>query len=481
MSKKITIILVIILFIGVCVQTAVVVDYYSESFNLGFFKSSNDSGTYYKILDDSIRDEFFKPYEVQVRFDQKTFLVGTEDNLFANLWTDTQDVFKAVLTGELTQTYELWDKVCDNPGVSVTFGSYFPVDYLSFMLGLEIADELDIRIDKIMIIPDEGEMTVYLHTDDSYNYKTVLSPSGLFRQSNFLNMTELFTKDVEFSSNSMIDFYKVYGNNPDAVWRNYVEPDIPISFDLSYHYIPWIYVGLPENIISYIDEAKSGESRERTENMNSISDVIKIDLLNKSASLYKTHFDTFGNLFFTNQFNMFEIDVNGWVNFKYIPGTEGDEKGSIGDAFINAYETLSTISDLVTENPGEIFVSRIEEDDNSYTFKFDYKYNSKVLAINDEPHAAVITATATRTIEAKVIPLVFREMVDEAQVEIPYVYDFNTNLILHNLNDLNLIEAYNIYIGYGTFSGNQNLIGPVWIFEKKSGEKEIYTLQRGKE
>ncbi|MCK5759630.1 MAG: hypothetical protein KAH14_11100, partial [Clostridiales bacterium] len=59
--------------------------------------------------------------------------------------------------------------------------------------------------------------------------------------------------------------------------------------------------------------------------------------------------------------------------------------------------------------------------------------------------------------------------------------DFNTNLILHNLNDLNLIEAYNIYIGYGTFSGNQNLIGPVWIFEKKSGEKEIYTLQRGKE
>ena len=481
MSKKITIILVIILFIGVCVQTAVVVDYYSESFNFGFFKSSNDSGTYYKILDDSIRDEFFKPYEVQVRFDQKTFLVGTEDNLFANLWTDTQDVFKAVLTGELTQTYELWDKVCDNPGVSVTFGSYFPVDYLSFMLGLEITEELDIRIDKIMIIPDEEEMTVYLHTDDLHNYKTVLSPTGLFRYSNFSNMTELFTKDVDFISESKIDFYKVYGNNPDAVWRNYVEPDIPISFDLSYHYIPWIYVGIPEDIISYIDAAKSEESNSRKEIMENISDVIKTNLLSKSASLYKTHFDTIGNLFFTNQFNMFKIDVNGWVNYKYIPGTEGDEKGSIGDAFINAYETLVTISNLTAENPGEIFVARIEEDENSYTFKFDYKYNSKVLAINDEPHAAVITATATRTIEAKVIPLIFREMVDETQVEIPYVYDFNTNLILHGLNDLNLIEAYNIYIGYGTFSGNQNLIGPVWIFEKKSGEKEVYTLQRGKE
>ena len=89
MSKKIAIILVILLFIGVCVQTAVVVDYYSESFNLGVFKSSNDAGIYYKLLDDNIRDEYFKPYEVQVRFDRKTFLVGRENNLFANLWTDT--------------------------------------------------------------------------------------------------------------------------------------------------------------------------------------------------------------------------------------------------------------------------------------------------------------------------------------------------------------------------------------------------------
>ncbi|MCD6323409.1 MAG: hypothetical protein J7L77_10355 [Clostridiales bacterium] len=481
MSKKIIIILVIILFIGIFVQTAVVVDYYSESFNLGFFKSSNDAGTYYKILDDSIRDEYFKPYEIQVRFDQKTFLVGTENNLFTNLWTDAQDVFKAVLTGELTQTYELWDRLCDNPGVSVTFGSYFPSDYLSFMLGLEINEELDIRIDKIMIVPGEEEMTVYLHTDDSYNYKIILNPSGLFRYSNFSNMTELFTKNVDFISESKIDFYKVYGNNPDAVWRNYVEPDIPISFDLSYHYIPWIYVGVPEDIVSYINAAKSDESNIKTEIMDNISDVIKAELLNKSANLYKTHYDSFGNLFFTNQFNMFEIDDKGWVNYKYTPGTEGDEKGAIGDAFINAYETLSTISNLVTENPGEIFVARIEENDNSYTFKFDYKYNSKVLAIGDKYHAAVITSTATRTIEASVLPLVFRDMVDEAQVEIPYVFDFNTNLILHNLNDLNLIEAYNIYIGYGTFSGSQNLIGPVWIFEKKSGEKEVYTLQRGKE
>jgi len=481
MSKKITIILVILLFIGVCVQTAVVVDYYSESFNLGFFKSSNDAGTYYKLLDDNIRDEYFKPYEVQVRFDRKTFLVGREDNLFANLWTDTQDVFKEVLTGELTQTYKMWDQLCDNPGVSVTFGSYFPVDYLEFMLDSEIHSDLDINIDKIMIIPGEDEMTVYLHTDDPYNYQIVLQPSGLFGYSNFSNMIELFTKDVDFISESMIDFYKVYGNNPNAVWRNYVEPDIPISFDLSYHYIPWIYVGIPDDVDTYITAAKSKESNPRTEIMDNVSEVIKTRLLTNSVNLYKTHYDSFGNLFFTNQFNIYEIDGNGWVNYKYTPGTEGDEKGYIGDAFINAYETLSTISNLTPESLGEIFIARIDENDNSYTFKFDYKYDSKVLAINDEPHAAIITTTATRTIEARVLPLVFREMTEESQVEIPYVFDFNTNLILHDLNDLNLIEAYNIYIGYGTFSGKQNLIGPMWIFEKISGEKEVYTLQRGEE
>lgn len=481
MSKKSILILVIILFIGVVIQSSVVIDYYSESVNIGFFKKDNDLGTLYKTLDENIRDKFFTPYEVQVRFDKRAIIVGREDILFGNLWSDAQAVFKNAMNMELTESTELWDSVCDNPGVSVTFGSYFPMDYFGFMLEIEIPEEYRMNIDKFMILPGESEMTVYFHTDGAFNLKTTIEPSGLFTINNFSNMTELLSKDTDFTRKSKVDFFRLAGTTPGAVWRNYMEADILISFDLTPRYIPWIYVGIPDDISTYLKISEENESNSRLEAVKTISEKIKTQLLTKSANLYKTHFDFYGNLFFTNQFNMFEIEADGWISYTYTPGTEGDEKGSVGDAFVNAYEMLESIMKLSKNGTGDMFVSGIEENEDSYTFKFDYKYKSRVLAISKEPNAAVIAATATRTIEARVLPLMFTDMAMDALVEIPYIFDFNSNLILHGLNDLNKLSAYNIYIGYGPFSGGQNLIGPVWIFEMESGEKHLYSLKKGKE
>lgn len=481
MSKKTILILVIVLFIGIIVQTTVVIDYYSESVNIGFFKSKNDAGTLYKTLDENIRDKFFTPYEIQVRFDKRAIIVGREDILFSNLWNDAQVVFENAVKKELTESTELWDAVCDNPGVSVTFGSFFPMEYFGYMLDMEIPEEYKINIDKIMILPGDEEMTVYFHTDESFNLKTSFVSSGLFTMNNFLNMIELLTKDPDFIRKSKMDFFRLAGTAPGAVWRNYMEADIMISFDLTPRYIPWIYVGIPDNISAYIKVIEENESKARTDAMNNFSESIKMQLLTKSANLYKTHYNFYGNLFFTNQFNMFEIQSDGWVSYRYTPGTEGDDKGSIGDAFVNAFETLESIMKLSQDGTRDMFVSGIEQNEDSYIFKFDYKYKSRVLAITGEPHAAVITATATRTIEAKVLPLMFTDMAENTQVEIPYIFDFNSNLILHGLNDLNKLSAYNIYVGYGPFSGGQNIIGPIWIFELKSGEKELYSLKKGEE
>ena len=481
MSKRLALILVIIFFLSAIVQGAAIIDYHSESFNLGFYPGNNKSDTFYKTLDESIRERYFKPFEIQVRFDQKTMIIGREDSLFRILWIDAQAVFSDMLAGDMEITTELWDQVCDNPGVSVTFGGYFPIEYLGYMLNAEVPDELDINVDKIMIIPGEEIMTVYLHTDNSAYYKSEIEPRGLFTVINFDNMTELFAKSPDFNTESMMDFYRAYGNNPTAAWRDYVEPDIPISFDVSSHLVPWIYVGLPDSISNFNEYAAENEYSGATEEMDTLSDAIKYSLLTKSVNLFTTHYDSSGNLFFTNQFNMYEINQSGWITYRYTPGTQGDEKGQIGEAFVNAYETLEAIANLAAESPGELYISRIEESDDSYTFKFDYKYDTKVLAIEDEPHAAIITATATRTIEARVLPLVFQDTADDTQIESPYIYDFNTNLLLHGINSLNLIEAYNIYVGYGVFSGDEILIGPVWIFEKHSGEKEVYSLKKGRD
>jgi len=478
MSKKTAVILVIIFFLGVLVQAAAIIDYYSERFNLGFYPHSNDAGIYYKTLDANISEAYFNPYDIVVRFNNRPFILDRSENLFSNIWNDSKKVINDRLIEGLSESTEEWDELCDNPGVTVAMGGYFPIEYLGFMLGVEEPEISNITVDKVMIIPREAGMDVYFHTDEMVYESTGLQPYGLFTNENFHNITELLSKNPNYSNSYYTDLYKIVKEN---VWKNYYEPDIPVSSDLSSHNIPWIFAGLPAIINDYVEAAANLGSNGETALMKQTASLIKDDLLVKSNNLFTTHFDSYGNLFFTNQFNLYGIGNDGWVTYRYTPGTEGDEKGLIGNAFINAYETLNTISGLSSDLGGELFLSRIEETENFYTFSFDYRYDSKIIAIKDETHAAVIMTTATRTIEARMLPLDFKKMSEDTQVEIPYIFNFSNNQWLNGLTDLNTSEAYNIYIGYGTFSGNQNLMEPVWIFEKKSGQKETYILQRGNE
>ncbi len=478
MSKKTVIIFVIVLSLGVLFQTMVIIDYYSENFNLGFFRQKNETGTYYKSLDANISDKFFVPHEIIIRFENRPFVIRSGENLFDDLWNDSRDVVDSVLTGEFSESILSWDQVCGNDGVTVALGNYFPVEYIELMIGTENNNDSGFLIDKFMIIPGESGMDVYFHTDDSvYEFKA-MQPYGLFSKDNFHNITDLLTRDPNYNNSYYTDIYKVISK---AVWENYIEPDILISNDLSHHIIPWVFAGLPDTINDYISIVGKEKSESRDALMDDAVSAIKRKLLIRSNNLFTTHFDSFGNLFFINQFNLYKIEKDGWVSYNYTPGTEGDERGSIGNAFTNAYETINTISGLASEYRGELFVSGVQVNEDSYTFRFDYKYNSMIVAIKDENHAALITATATRTIEARMLPLNFSKMAEDTQVEIPYIFNFGSNLRLNDINDLNAIEAYNIYVGYGTFSGNQNLIGPVWIIEEKSGKKEIYNLQRGDE
>ena len=476
MNKKTAIILVIIFFLGVLFQTAVIIDYHSEKINFGFYPISNETGIYYKSLDVSISDEFFNPYDVVVRFDGRPFILNRDESLFINLWNDCKTIAAGLLTEGIAESGELWENLCELPGVTISMGSYFPVEYIEYMLNIIEPGVSDIRIDKIMLIPGEETLNVYFHTEDMVYESTGLAPYGWYTYDVFNNFTELISKDPSYSNSYYEDFYKIHDK---TVWENHYEPDILLSSDLSSHYISWIIAGLPDIVSRYSDLAAGGGSSGETPAMANAAELIKSRLLVKSNNLYTTHFDSTGNLFFTNQFNMYAIDSNGWLTYRYTPGTEGDEKGNIGQAFINAYETLNIVKGLESEYGGEMFVSRIEENEDSYTFSFDYRYDSMPIVLKDENHSAVITATGTRTIEARVLPLEFRRMSDETRMEIPYIFNWSSNRWLNGISDPNTTEAYNIYVGYGTFSGSQNLLEPVWIYEKRTGEKEIYSLQRG--
>ncbi len=473
MSKKIIIILTVILFIGALFQSLVVMDYHVDGFSLGFFKYNENTDLYFRSFSQAVRDRFHKPFDVLVRSGVKTWVLKQDDDSFTNLWADGRKILAQVLESDLEKEDAYWGELCERDGITYSLGSHLPVEYLAVMTGTEkISGEFN-TIDKIMIIPERESLEVFLQTDKGIYKNTYGGTTGLLKKENFINLIELLSKDPYYSKNSLTDISQFMD---ERVIKGYMEPDIPVNFDVTAKAIPWIKAGIPETVRAYIDSTKTqgGQNRPAMENS---AVALKETLLNNSVNVYETLFDSSGNLFFSNQFNMYEISTDGWVGYRYTPGTEGDEKGTIGAAFQNAVEIIDRIMELCGPTGAKIYVSAIEEKDDFYIFNFDYRFKSGVIAVENRRHAMTISATATRAIEAEMLPLEINELSGDEYIESRFITQFLLVMNSNNMTDLNKIEAYNMYVGYENFSGTGvKYLKPMWIIEKKNGEKQILEL-----
>ncbi|MBN2557305.1 MAG: hypothetical protein JXB33_00975 [Clostridia bacterium] len=474
MNKKALIAIVAILFIGVLFQTMVIIDYHSEGFDIGFFERNKAAETYYKSLNEILRDKYLKPFDIMVRSEGKTWILKRDEDLFKNIWQDAKTIMQEAGNLEYLPESTYWGNLCiERNGITYSLGQHFPVEYVQFVLETESLPANVETIDKFMMIPGEKVTDIYFNTNNGV-YKTQYSgQKGLLITDNFRNLVDLLTKDPYYSVNSLTDIYQFI---KEEVLNKYIEPDIPVSQNVTARSIPWITIRISDEIKAYIDSLKISGKQEREAGMTKTAAVIKDKLRLRSANTYATLFDSSDNLFFSNQFNMYEINKYGWVLYKYTPGTKGDEKGTIEEAFINAVETLGKITELAVNPSAELYVSRIEDNGDSYTFSFDYRYDSKVIALEEENHSAVITATATRTTEARVLPLNMSEMTGEEYIGAEYRTAF---LFIANLNgvyNINSIDAYNMYLGYKKTNEILEFSRPVWIIERQSGKKEALEL-----
>lgn len=473
MSKKFIIILTIILFFSAIFQALVVTDYYLDGFNLGFFKYNENTDLYFRSFSQTVRERFHKPFDIFVRSGVKTWILKQDDDSFTNLWADGRKTLAEILESDFVKENVYWGKLCENDGITYSLGSHLPVEYLSVMTETENIIKDFKTIDKIMIIPKKENLEVFLQTDNGV-YKAISDETrGLLEQENFVNLVELLSKEPYYSKNSLTDISQFMD---ERVIKGYMEPDIPVNFDVTAKIIPWIKAGVPETIRKYIGAVKTHEGQDRAA-MENFSVPIKETILRNSVNVYETLFDSAGNLFFSNQFNMYEINTEGWIKYSYTPGTEGDEKGTMGAAFQNAVETVDRIMELCNSTESKIYVSAIEEADDYYIFNFDYRFKSGAIAINDRRHAMTVKATATRTIGAEMLPLEINELSGDEYIESKFITQFLLVMNNNDIIDLNRIEAYNMYVGYENFKGTGvKYLKPMWIIEKKNGEKQILEL-----
>ncbi|HHV95295.1 MAG TPA: hypothetical protein GXX37_02280 [Clostridiaceae bacterium] len=414
------------------------------------------------------RKEIYKPYRLTVSNGNAShWLIEENSELKYELFKEVNEYLKDIFntSGGIALDSNLWSELIIKKGILVEFKTQIKTDLLKWFLNNQKGAKVEFdSIYKILMVPDEdinNNNTIYLLTSKGlYKYVIPFGKDRLSRKdySNIISSLEL---------NRYLPVYKMFKEaNPNNVISYPIPSDALCMISSS------SYIRLPT--IEYNVETETVD----------IEKAAAAVLGNEKES-YDRYIEK-NALVFKNINNIYRLYNDGLLEYKYVPGAESGQKGSISDAFINAYFFINRIKDAFIDAENGIYISKIKDDNpDYYEFVFDYMAGDYPVYINfDEKgndnkplkNAITIKANSKRIIECTW-----------------YIINIQKSRILRNYNirfqDLlnglvrrygkEAMESYNIRnttIAYVIDNGRNKSFSPVWIVENPEGEYYYVSL-----
>ncbi|MBN2851847.1 MAG: hypothetical protein JXQ23_03840 [Clostridia bacterium] len=473
-NKTPQIIILVILLLLVITQTIIILDYYLDTFSFGIFSNNKEFISYYKSFEEGVSEDYLKPYRLIVKSGANTLWVIDENNatMYNNLWASYQKALKNIINMNATLKYEVveWDNVFKNEGVTIEFKTSIPVEFLAYMIDENEYISYDDKIEKIHIKPESNTQgTVYIKTDRNLLvYENIPTTDNLTLE-NFSNLYSLLNSNSNYAKNRYSFYLEFIGNSRAGIEDLGVKLDIPVVLENN-RTIDFSLFEMKE--FSVITEYKRINSMD---DMLIEAEKIKNLLLGSTADKHKTIIDTNGDIFFSNEYNIFSISKDSQFTYKFTPSEKASEPGDVKSAFLNSLEMLNSFFNLNRTGTSNLILYKVEKLETEYVFSFNYTYNGHIIYFDGETSTIVVTANETRVLEVNGKFYSVNElMLNGSRVVYSYNSDYSD---LYDLYDINLLTiASDISIGFIRGQGESVFPTPAMIIEEKDGTIVSYEL-----
>jgi len=435
----------------------------SHSFPFNFFNAFSN-----RVVDDKTevieraKEEAYRPYRLTVSNGNASHWFIEENNEIKDeLFKEVNEYLKEIFisSGGVALDSSLWSELVIKKSVLVEFKTEVKTDLLKWFLNSRKAskNEFD-SIYKILMVPDEdinNNNTIYLLTSKGlYKYVIPFIKDGISKKaySKIINNLERI---------SYIPVYKVFKE---------VNPNNVISYSIPNDTLCMIssssYFRLP--VIEYKVKTKSADI-----------DEIAAAILGNEKESYDRYIEK-NALVFKNINNIYRLYNDGLLEYKYVPGVEGGLKGSIGEAFENAYFFVNRVKHSFIDTEVELYLSEVKDDNpDYYEFIFDYKTGDYPVYIsfdekgNDKQplkNALTIKVNSKRIIECRwyIINIQKSRTLKDYNVRFQYFLDSFIRKYGKQILQNNGIK--DITIAYLVSGDEFNTFSPVWIVESYEGE-----------
>jgi len=462
--------ILLVLMLTSLIQIGILWDYQNHglpfNFLLGIF---NSTGSVFMDSSETVREEFFVPYRITAsNGNEYHWIIGRDNSYHRELWEEAKFYLKnALISGKAQQSLPAdgWGELITAKAFIFEFKSNINHQLLKWFMGLPEAQAAEAQgLHKMIILPGEGldedEVAVYILDNSGIRKYVFPFREGGISYKEYQNIIARLEKGKEWESKEYavikdLGLSEVLAINPDVLcvvrgskFREYDS----IRFDV------------PDRL--------SG------------SDEVADAVLGDERDSYDSYIDS-QSIVFKNLDSIFRVYNDGFLEYRYIPGTEGDDKGDISSAFANSATFISRVSELLNTK-ADIYLSRVEEKPDYYQFTFDYRIGDYPIYLDyaegkdGEPvtSAAVIQANSKRIIKVRWILKNFEFTGEKAS------YNVNMENIMNDIigdiaMDSNKPFVVDMGVSYVVKSDADKSLEPVWYVDRNGDNKAVALHKKG--
>lgn len=467
-KEKIKSLILVVLLATSIIQVGILWHYQNHGLPIRFFMTIfGSSDLTSSKADDIARDKIFSPYRIVLsNGNESHWIVDRNSDLYNKLWDDGKEYLKDILGSKQPQqvlSSEAWGDLVIKKGVTFEFRSDIPLDLLKWFLNIQdVSGDEPAAMYKMIIVADnstgQNSNTLYIKDNNNvYQYTGFRADSSL-TSANFESILKKIDEDRNSNSREYSVIKELYND------KSY-SPDILCVTRLpKTRRYNSINCSIPDKILD----------------QEQIADIV----LGNEQNSYGRYVNNNNTIVFKNLDSIYRIYSYGLLEYRYIPGNDISDKGSISAAFANAYRSINGIM-KVLDSEGQIYLSNVREsrETNSYKFTFDYIIDDTPIFLNFESkgkdgnaikNGIVVEATAKRVLKIDWMLKDFKYGKEKDN----YNLDFVVNIDNAGAAGILSFPVKDAGVSYVIETDTAEELEPVWFVQKEDGSIHNVRLLR---
>lgn len=460
-----TCVIAILIITGV-VQMGILWNYQSQGFPFNFL-SLFSSGANTDQSDSIIKNDIFKPFRIIYSNGFGYYWpINEKDPHFNELWEDARYNIAQAIAGKPENVYPLdnWDKiiggsVVDRKGYIIQFKTRISTSLLTWLMDLKsVFQNAPDGVIKMLVSPGDSAgvelfNSVYIMDHKSiYRYAVKVKDKG-FDIDYFKKMQETIDRDNEKNYRKYVIIRSIDG-----------EGKFPFTYSR-------------DTLIS-VEQPTAREYRQLgIQKISKLTDIVSTPsaLLGNDLNSYRVS-NNKDYILMSNAENRYKISIDGYLDYRYIPGRSSDGGSTEAAAFSNALKFISRGKQLMQGSNYGIYISDISESreyQGGYTFTFNYMVDGLPVYIdvtNSEgrkiSNAIIIEADNDRVLSCRWLMADLEETNEPQEYDMMFTHYFNNSV--EQFTGANIKEMGPAYIIKALTEKRENLL-PVWVSEKADG------------